>query len=240
MCFPCSSQLVQATAHEKGFKRKTIEAGKLSLSISSELERHHFYTAIWTKTSHKTSLDPRDGKVDSTVWEDPQNHWTQDMHRGRPLNGTISVTKSSLNIGKFMVHVLLKPGMENFEHYLTSVWDECNYAVVWTFFGIVFLWYWNENWPFPVLWPLLSFPDLLAYWTNMPTSSFRIWNSSTEIPSPPLALFIVMLPKAHLTSHSRISDSRWVIIPSWLSGSWGSFLYSSVYSFFIDYTKVFV
>ena len=62
-------------------------------------------------------------------------------------------------------------------------------------------------------------------------SSFRIWNSSIGIPSPPLALLIVMLLKAHLTSHSRMSDSRWVIIPSWLSGSWRSFLHSSsVYS----------
>ena len=58
-------------------------------------------------------------------------------------------------------------------------------------------------------------------------SSFRIWNSSTGIPSPPLALFIVMLSQAHLTSHSRMSGSRWVITPSWLSGSWRSFLYSS-------------
>ena len=40
-------------------------------------------------------------------------------------------------------------------------------------------------------------------------SIFRIWNSSTGIPSPPLALFIVMLCKAHLTSHSRMSGSRW-------------------------------
>ena len=63
-------------------------------------------------------------------------------------------------------------------------------------------------------------------------SPFRIWNSSTGIPSPPLALFVVMLPKAHLTSHSRMSDSRWVITPSWLSGSWRSFLYNSnVYSY---------
>ena len=63
-------------------------------------------------------------------------------------------------------------------------------------------------------------------------SSFRIWNSLTEIPSPPVALFVVMLPKVHLTSHSRISGSRWVITPSRLSGSWRSFLYgSSVYSF---------
>ena len=62
-------------------------------------------------------------------------------------------------------------------------------------------------------------------------SSFRIWNSSTGIPSPPLALFVVMLSKAHLTSHSRMSDSRWVITPSLLSWSWRSFVYSSsVYS----------
>ena len=48
-------------------------------------------------------------------------------------------------------------------------------------------------------------------------SSFRIWNSSTEIPSPPLALFVLMLPKVHLTLHSKISGSRWVITPLWLS-----------------------
>ena len=51
-------------------------------------------------------------------------------------------------------------------------------------------------------------------------SSFRIWNSSTGIV---LALFIVILPKAHLASHSRMSGSRWVITPSWLSGLWSSF-----------------
>ena len=62
-------------------------------------------------------------------------------------------------------------------------------------------------------------------------SSFRIWNSSSGIPSPLLALFIMTLPKAHLTSHSRMSGSRHVITPSWLSGSWRSLLYSSsVYS----------
>ena len=75
----------------------------------------------------------------------------------------LCLSKSSLNIWKFMVHVLLKPGLENFEHYFTSMWDECNCAVVWTFFRIAFLWDWNENWPFPVLWPLLSFPNLLAH-----------------------------------------------------------------------------
>ena len=63
-------------------------------------------------------------------------------------------------------------------------------------------------------------------------SSFRIWKSSTEIPSPPWSFFTVMLPKSHLTSHSKITVSRWVVIPSWLSGSWRSFQYSSsVYSY---------
>ena len=51
-------------------------------------------------------------------------------------------------------------------------------------------------------------------------SSFRIWNSSTGIPSPPLALFVVMLSKAHLTLHSRMSGSRWVITPLLLFASW--------------------
>ena len=55
------------------------------------------------------------------------------------------------------------------------------------------------------------------------SSSLRIWNSSTGIPSPPL----VMLSKALLTLHSRMSGSRWVITPSWLSWSRRSFLYSS-------------
>ena len=134
---------------------------------------------------------------------------------------------------KFLVHVPLKPSLKIFELYLANVWNENNCAVVWAFFGIVFLWDWNDNWPFPVLWPLLSFPNLLAYWVQHLNSIifFRIRNSSAGIPSPPQFLFIVMLPKAHLTSHSRMSGSRSVTTPLWLSGSLRAFLYSSfVYS----------
>ena len=83
---------------------------------------------------------------------------------GNLISGSSAFSKTSLNIWKFMVHILLKPGLETFEHYFTTVWDECNCAVVWAFFGIAFLWDWIENWPFPVLWPLPSFPHLLAYW----------------------------------------------------------------------------
>ena len=85
---------------------------------------------------------------------------------GNLISGSSAFSTSGLNILKFMVHVLLKPCLENSEHYFASMWDECNCAAVWTFFGITFLWDWNENWPFPVLWPLLSFPNLLAYWVQ--------------------------------------------------------------------------
>ena len=64
---------------------------------------------------------------------------------GNLISGFSAFSKTSLNIWNFTVHVLLKPGLENFEHYFTSVWDECNYAVVWAFFGIAFLWDWMKT-----------------------------------------------------------------------------------------------
>ena len=85
---------------------------------------------------------------------------------GNLISGSFAFSKTSLNIWKFTVHVLLKPGLENLEHYFTSLWGECNCAVVWAFCGIAFLWAWNTNWPFPFLWPLLRFPNLLAYWVQ--------------------------------------------------------------------------
>ena len=59
---------------------------------------------------------------------------------GNLISGSSAFSKTSLNIWKFTVHILLKTGLENFEHYLTSMLDECNRAVVWAFFGIAFLW----------------------------------------------------------------------------------------------------
>ena len=54
------------------------------------------------------------------------------------ISGSSAFSKSSLNIWKFTVHILLKPGLENFEHYFASVWDECKRTVDWTFFAIAF------------------------------------------------------------------------------------------------------
>ena len=84
---------------------------------------------------------------------------------------------------------------------------------------------WGHCWVFQICWHIECSSTFTSY--------FRIWNISTGVPSPPLALFIVMFPKAHLTSHSRMSGSRWVITSSWLLGSWRSFMYSSVYSCYL-------
>ena len=65
---------------------------------------------------------------------------------GNLISGSSAFSISSLNIWKFTFHVLLKPGLENFVHDFTSVWDECSCVVVWAFFGIAFLWDWNESW----------------------------------------------------------------------------------------------
>ena len=90
-------------------------------------------------------------------------------------------------------------------------------------FSIVVLLPHGHCWVFQVCWHIEC--------STLTVSSFRIWNSSAGIPSLPLALFIVMLPKTHLTSHSRMSGYGFVTTSLWLSGSWRSFLYSSsVYS----------
>ena len=117
---------------------------------------------------------------------------------GNLISGSSTFSKSSLNIWKFTVHVLLKPGLENFEHYFTSVWDECNCAVVWAFLALPIFGIGMKTdlfqscghcWVFQICWRI-EFSTFTA-------SSFRIWNSSTGIPSPLLALLILMFPKAH-------------------------------------------
>ena len=147
---------------------------------------------------------------------------------GNLISGFSAFSKSSLNIWKLSIHIRLKPSLKDSEHYLACVWNECKCVVVLTLFGIDLLWDWNENiffhscghcWVFQIC--------LYIECSTFTASSLRIWNSSFEISSSPLPLFIVMLPKAHLTSDSKMSGSRWTITSSWLSGSLRSFLYSS-------------
>ena len=83
-------------------------------------------------------------------------NWTDD---GNLISGSFAFSKSSLYIWKFLVHILLKPSLNDFEHYPASIWNEHICTAVWIFFA--FLWNWDEDWPFPVLWPQLNFPNLL-------------------------------------------------------------------------------
>ena len=104
------------------------------------------------------------------------------------------------------------------------VWDECNCAVVWTFFGLPFFGIGMKTDFFQSCGHYRVFQICwLKECSTLTVSSFRIWNTSAGISSPPLALFVAMLSKAHLTFHFSMSGSRWVIIVSWFSGSWRSF-----------------
>ena len=136
------------------------------------------------------------------------------MNVGNLICSSSAFSKCSFYIWKFLVGIMLKPSMQDFKHDPTTMGDVCNCPMVSTYLSTSLLGNLEEAGPFLVLWPLLSFPTQIGWCIECSTwtaSSCRIWNSSAEISSPPLALFIVMLPKAHLTSHSRMSDSGWVI-----------------------------
>ena len=127
---------------------------------------HHFKNFPQLVAIHTVKGFGVVNKAEADIFLELSCFFNDPVDVGNLISGSSPFYKCSLNIWKFIVHVLLKPELENFEHYFASMWDECNCAVVWAFFGIAPLWDWNENWPFPVLWPLLSFPDLLAYWVQ--------------------------------------------------------------------------
>ena len=140
---------------------------------------------------------------------------------GNLISGSFAFSKSSLYIWKFLVHVLLTPGLKDFEHFFASMWNEYNCTIVWTFFGIemktYFFQFCGHCWVLQICWHIEC--------STFIASSFSIRYSSGRIPSPPLALLVIILPKAHLASHYRISGSRWVITPSWFSRSFKRVLF---------------
>ena len=82
---------------------------------------------------------------------------------GNLISGSSAFSKSSLNIWMLMIHVLLKPNLENFEHYFTSMWDESNCVVVWTFFCIALGLEWKRTFSSPVATAEFSrFADILS------------------------------------------------------------------------------
>ena len=112
---------------------------------------------------------------------------------GTLISGSSVFSKSRLNIWKFSVHLLLKPSWKDFEHYFASLWNECSCMITWTFFTLPFFGIEMKTdllqslgccWVFQICWHVEC--------NTLTASSFRIWNSLAGIPSPPLALFIVI------------------------------------------------
>ena len=130
---------------------------------------------------------------------------------GSLISGSSAFSKSSLNIWKFMFHVLLKPGLKDFEYYFVSVWMSAivryfEHSLALPFFGIGMKTDLFQScghcWVFWICWHIEC--------STLTAPSFRIWSNSTGIPSPLLALFIVMFPKA-----------TWLHIPECLPlGEW--------------------
>ena len=106
------------------------------------------------------------GKADIGVFLELCCFFHDPADAGNLISGCSVFSKYSLNIWKFMVHVLLNPALDNFEHYFTSLWDECNWAGTWASLAFSFFGIGMKTDHFPVLWPLLSFANLLAYWVQ--------------------------------------------------------------------------
>ena len=64
---------------------------------------------------------------------------------GNLISGSSAFSKPSFYVCMLSVHVLLKPGLKDSEYYLATMWNEHNCVTVWSFFGIAFLWDWDET-----------------------------------------------------------------------------------------------
>ena len=184
------------------------------IGISQEASQVIWYSHLFQNFPHLVVIHPVKsfGTVNTAevdVFLEPSCFFHDPADVGNLVSGSSVFSKYSLNIWKFTVHILLKPGLENFEHHFTSVWDECNCVVVWVSFGIGMksdlFQSCGHCWVFQICWHVEC--------SSLTASSFTILNSSARSPPPPLVVFVATLPKAHLTLHSRMSGSRWVITP---------------------------
>ena len=85
---------------------------------------------------------------------------------GNLISSSSSFSKSSLDIWKFLVHIILKPSVQDFKHDLTSMGDECDCLMVSIFFTTTLLGNWDKDWPFPDLCPLLGLKFFQISWHN--------------------------------------------------------------------------
>ena len=82
---------------------------------------------------------------------------------GNLISSSSAFYKSSLNILEVIVSCTVEPWLGEF---WALLYQHVRWVQLCSSLRIAFLWDWNEKWPFPVLWPLLTFPNLLAYWVQ--------------------------------------------------------------------------
>ena len=132
------------------------------------------------------------------------------MFVGNLISGSCAFSIPTLNIWKFLIHIMLKPHLEDFELTLTS--RQMSAIVQWfqhslilpslgTGMKIDLFCSCRHYWVFKICWHIEC--------NTLIVSSFRVWNGFAEIPSAPLALLVEVLLKAHLSSHSRMSAPEW-------------------------------
>ena len=141
-----------------------------------------FYSLLWSTTVKGFGVV---NKAEVDVFLELSWFFYHPMDVGNLISDSSGFSKSILNIWKLTVHILLKPGLENFEHYFARVWDECICGEAWTFSGISFLWDWNEDWPVATAEFSIFAGILRVVFSQHGLLGFEI----TGIPSPPLSLF---------------------------------------------------
>ena len=133
----CHSILVLTVASWPAYRFLRRQIGLSGIPISFRI----FHSLLWSTVKVFGIVN----KAEIDVFLELSCFFDDPADIGNLISGSSAFSKSSLNIWKFTVHIVLMPGLENFEHYFASVWDECNCAVVWAFFGVAVPWDWNEN-----------------------------------------------------------------------------------------------
>ena len=113
------------------------------IQISQEADQVVWYSHVFRNFPQFMVIHTVDGfgivnKAEVDVFLELSCFFHDSTDGGNLISGSSAFSKSSLNIWNFSVHILLKPSLENFECYFTSMWNECNCIVFGTFLGPAF------------------------------------------------------------------------------------------------------
>ena len=140
-----------------------------NIQISQEADQVVWYSHLFKNFSQSVVIHPvKDfslvNEAEVNVFMEFSCFFCDTAYAANLISCSFAFSKSSLNIWNFLIYVLLKHCLENFEHYFGSMWNHSSCEIVWAFSDITLLWDWIKIRTFPVLWPLHSFPNLPAHW----------------------------------------------------------------------------